>query len=59
MIATAAGIKSGRLKKAWTANDFLPPSMRVECNAPVAMGKISDLQIFLPESERQRLRERA
>lgn len=59
MMANAAGLKGKRLKRVWTANDFLPKSMRTESNEPVMEGRITDLQIFLPPQARAKLREKA
>jgi len=59
MIANAAGIKSKRVRKGWSANDFLPASMKRDQSEPVMMGKITDLQIFLSDDARRELRERA
>lgn len=54
MIANAAGIKSKRVRKSWSANDFLPKSMQAVANEPPPMqGHITDLKIFLPPHARK------
>lgn len=48
MMANCAGMKSDRIRKVWSANDFLPPAMRRKRSESVVPGKITDLKVFLP-----------